>query len=200
LLGFTHSLPSPNNGWAESHFKRRQAWDETLIEFIRWHKSSSRKNIIWAGDLNVAPLDADLSHPSHYKRQVVKTAGQPPVAPENVGQPGCTSAERSRCESILAAGGLVDLYRHVHPATPASGSSNSKEKIDLFQPIFSWRGYRAGKHSGRGMRIDHFIGSEALAEHTEDVKIMGHGGDRIGFIGSDHCPMILYLKQIDASD
>jgi AP endonuclease 1 len=188
------NLGSPNNGWAESHFKRRQDWDENLKRFVSAYRSSE-KSLVWAGDLNIAPLDADLSHPSHYKRQVEKKVGEPAVAPENVGQPGCTPAERRRFHDILDTAGLVDLYRHVHPVPP----EDSKDKVDRFSSIFSWRGHRTGKHSGRGMRIDHFIGSEALTPRVEDVKILGHGGERIGFMGSDHCPMILYLKQAQTS-
>jgi AP endonuclease 1 len=138
----------------------------------------------------VAPLDADLSHAEHYKRQVMKGA-RPDE--EHVGQPGCTPAERAQFARILAAGDAVDLYRTLHPV-----SGDGSRKRELSEPLFSWRGGE-GKHYGRGMRIDHFVGSKALVERVETVRNLGSGSERDGFLGSDHCPVLLVLRPVEGT-
>lgn len=127
-------------------------------------------------------MDADLSHPAYYRKQ---TGGRYAdktsivVDPEYVGQPGCTDAERKRFEFICDVGELVDVYREMvgykHHTT------------------FSWRGHTTGKHAGRGMRIDHCLLSRTLVSSVKSVDINDHGKERHGFLGSDHCPLILKL-------
>lgn len=180
---------SPNNGWDIDDFARRKAWDECVRRFVQYYKSSGIA-LIWAGDLNIAPTDCDLSHPDYFKRQVKKPKfGQPresPPAAENVGQPGCTRAERERLGEILRSGGLIDFYRLSEKTSENSASSDDSK--------YSWRGSADGKYYGRGMRIDHFFGSESLADRVESVTITGNGIERKGFLGSDHCPVLLQLK------
>jgi exonuclease III len=147
--------------------------------------------IVRCGDLNVAPLDADLSHADHYKKQVASYKARRPDA-AHIGQPGCTPAERAQFARILAAGNAIDLYRMLHPPDSAVCTT------DASQPLFSWRG-GDGKHYGRGMRIDHFVGSQSFAERVEDARILGTGAERNGFLGSDHCPVILKIKASNCS-
>jgi exodeoxyribonuclease-3 len=56
--------------------------------------------LVIAGDMNVAPADADVYDPAAF-----------------VGSTHVTAEERGRLERILAEG-LVDAYRHVHPSDP----------------------------------------------------------------------------------
>lgn len=131
----------------------------------------------------MAPLDNDLSHPAHYKKQKggrnsgKLQASVARISEEDIGQPGCTPNERSRFQQILRDGDMVDAYREMTGTLDNSG--------------LTWRGQTTGKHAGRGMRIDHCIVSEALLESIDSVKITGHGFDRIGFLGSDHCPVVI---------
>ncbi len=162
----------PNNGWGDSHFERRRKWDEKVKSFM----SRAEKPVIWVGDLNVAPADIDLSHPTVY-RNATKVEKGAKLDPKNVGQPGCTDAERERFQEILDAGSLVDVYRTLYP-----------EKED-----FTWRGTTTGMHGGRGMRIDHCIASKKLAERISEVDIIGYGAERNGFMGSDHSPLLIKL-------
>ncbi|KAI0564693.1 Endonuclease/Exonuclease/phosphatase [Gracilaria domingensis] len=169
---------SPNNGWEEKHFQRRRAWDNQLKQFMARKRESGIK-VIWIGDLNVAPKDEDLSHPTYYRSQ---TKGSRDVlSPMDVGQPGCTDGERNRFAEILDSGDMVDAYRQL------VGDSTS---IRL-----SWRGHPTGKHGGRGMRIDHCIVSRELASKVASVEITGHGADRQGFLGSDHCPIVVCMLE-----
>lgn len=49
----------------------------------------------------------------------------------------------------------------------------------------------------QGMRIDYFLPSAALASRVAEVKVFGSGADREGFLGSDHCPVMLTLRATD---
>jgi exonuclease III len=43
------------------------------------------------------------------------------------------------------------------------------------------------------MRIDHLLVSEELMVRVADAQILGRGPEAKGFLGSDHCPMLLTL-------
>jgi exodeoxyribonuclease III len=178
---------SPNNGWKADSFARREAWDAEVKKVLA-HYRALGKDVLWLGDLNIAPLDADLSHPVFYKTARGGVGVKKPPA-EYVGQPGCTPGERKSFADILEAGGLVDLYREVHPAVTG---------VEVSEPVYSWRGSTPGKYSSRGMRIDHFIGPKSLVERVESVVVCGRGVDREGFLGSDHCPIALKLRPSSA--
>lgn len=132
---------------------------------------------------NIAPEDSDLSHPNDFRRQIgqelllkAKETGIP-VEKCNIGQPGCTDAERARFNSILEAGVLVDAFQQLH------GDLRSADYA------FSWRGT-----TGRGMRIDHCIASVELMPKIKSVSITGHGAQRVGFMGSDHSPVLIQIS------
>ena len=88
--------------------------------------------------------------------------------------------------------------------------------------LWTWRGSAgrdiaaSGRYYGKGMRIDHLLVSKLLTKQPEagpaeqpepaaaaatscfEVKIsaadiLGNGAERQGFLGSDHCPMLLVL-------
>ena len=44
------------------------------------------------------------------------------------------------------------------------------------------------------MRIDHCILSRKLMKRIEDFKITGHGEMRNGFLGSDHSPIVVNIR------
>ncbi|MDE3130220.1 MAG: exodeoxyribonuclease III [Acidobacteriota bacterium] len=112
-----------------------------------------------AGDFNVAPADADVYDPLAY-----------------VGATHVSAPERAGLEAIMAAGSLVDAYRHVH--------------ADEVQ--FTWWDYRAGNfHKNLGMRIDlALIG----AERADGLMACGIDRDfRKGFKPSDHAPLLVWM-------
>jgi exodeoxyribonuclease-3 len=61
--------------------------------------------VVIAGDMNVAPGDADVYDPAAF-------AAETHVTPD----------ERSRLQAVLDAGGLVDAYRALHPDRGAGGA------------------------------------------------------------------------------
>ena len=112
-----------------------------------------------------------------------------PADPDERGQPGFTLVERRRFNEILVAGGLADAFRHLHPTKKA----------------WTYMGHPGsnvpGKYRGRGMRIDHFVVSRALLPRVISVEIpsselsLQQQTQRVGFLGSDHAPILLRLAQ-----
>jgi exodeoxyribonuclease-3 len=115
--------------------------------------------LVVGGDFNVAPADLDVYDPAAF-------AGSTHVTPE----------ERSRVDAILAAGDLVDAYRHLHPG----------------EVQHTWWDYRQGHfHRGMGLRIDLLLAGDALAQ---SLVACGIARDyRKGSKPSDHAPLVAEL-------
>ena len=113
-----------------------------------------------AGDFNVAPSDIDVYDPEAF-----------------VGSTHVTPEERGRVEQIIAAGGLVDAYRALHP-----------DEVG-----YTWWDYRQGHfHRKMGLRIDLVLLSEALAPRLEHCGI--ERNYRKGSKPSDHAPLVARLQ------
>ncbi|PHJ22831.1 exonuclease iii ape [Cystoisospora suis] len=179
---------SPNNGGNKKSFERRRLWDERMKKFVQ----GVQKPLIWVGDLNCAPEDVDLSDPERFRSVIHEEPGEP-IDPDNIGQAGCTDAERRRFASILQAGDLVDAFRVLNPRKEPP-SLESAEYSWRGKPCWGGRGPRA-LFKGLGMRLDHVILSESLMKAVEDVRICGSGTQMRNFFGSDHCPVLLRLKE-----
>ena len=84
---------------------------------------------------------------------------------------------------LLGEGALVDAFR----------AKNSD--VDIDGPNFSYRGAAGdggrGRYYGKGMRIDHALVSVKLG--VAACELLGRGAERVGFMGSDHCPLRLVL-------
>ncbi len=108
-----------------------------------------------------------------------------PQDPLYRGQPGYTLIEQRRFGRILEEGRLIDAFRHMNP-TPCEND-------------FTWRGHgpEHARYYGRGMRIDYTIVSRDLLEMVRIVRavVLGRGIDMKNFYGSDHCPILLELKE-----
>lgn len=182
---------SPNNGFEMPKFERRRLFDEELQNFVTFIKDIKKKPLIWTGDLNIAPEDIDLSHPEELRR--MKKGNVPK---EHIGQPGCTDFERKNFQKILNAGDLVDAYRHFENLRIQKENNTYKPKRNINDNIYTWRcPFNVGKQYNKGMRIDHYIVSKNFLNNVEKIHIQGYGVDHINFYGSDHCPVILYLKE-----
>ncbi len=137
------------------------AWFEQKLAFLdaiaaRAAALRSGAPLVIAGDFNVTRDDRDVYDPAAF-----------------AGSTHVTADERSRLELILADGGLVDAYRHVHP--------------DAQQ--FTWWDYRQGHfHRGLGLRIDYILVSDSLAGGLAECAIARDF--RKGTKPSDHAPLI----------
>jgi exodeoxyribonuclease-3 len=115
--------------------------------------------LILCGDVNIAPEDADVYDPAAFRDSTHVTA-----------------EERSRLQSILERGGLVDAYRTLHPT----------------EQQFTWWDYRAGNfHKNLGLRIDLALVSAGLAQHLTACGI--DRNFRKGTKPSDHAPLLVRL-------
>ena len=176
---------SPNNGMTIASLARRRAWDAEVSAFLVDRPGrASGKPFAWVGDLNVAAAWEDVGPSPEWFRH---KNGQEATDESDRGQPGFTPNEQSRFQSICEAGGLVDAYRLLHPQPDWSVDS-------------TWRGTpgahgvpEAGRYYGKGMRIDYVLVDSATAPRVSHATVHGKGPDRAGFLGSDHCPLIVSL-------
>lgn len=87
---------------------------------------------------------------------------------------GFTDEEREKM-TILLENGYVDSFRYLNP-----------EVTD----IYSWWSYRfRAREKNAGWRIDYFIVSDRWKDKIEKAEI------RTQVMGSDHCPVVLELKE-----
>ena len=115
--------------------------------------------LVVAGDFNVAPADLDVYDPAAF-----------------VGSTHVTAKERARVEALLAAGELVDAFRHLHP-----------DEVG-----YTWWDYRQGHfHRKMGLRIDLVLVSQSLTAGLERVGI--ERNYRKGAKPSDHAPLVATL-------
>lgn len=93
----------------------------------------------------------------------------------NRGNAGFTDEERGRMTRLLKAG-FTDTFRHLYPDTTDR---------------YSWWSYMSKvRERNIGWRIDYFIVSNALIDNIEKAEIH----DQV--VGSDHCPVMLELKNV----
>lgn len=88
---------------------------------------------------------------------------------------GFSDEEREKF-SVLLENGFIDTFRYFYPE--AEGA-------------YSWWSYRfRAREKNAGWRIDYFLVSPQLKERLEDAVIYKD------VMGSDHCPVGLFLKEI----
>ncbi|KAF8561146.1 hypothetical protein P879_07483 [Paragonimus westermani] len=87
---------------------------------------------------------------------------------------GFTDEERSDFTQLLAEVNLVDTYRTLYP---------SRDKAYTF-----WNYRQGARPKNTGWRLDYFLVSKRLMDHVCDHEI------RCGILGSDHCPIVLYMN------
>ena len=153
---------------------RRVTWDAALLHFITRCRVRNRFVVVM-GDLNIAPTAADVSHPARFLRI-----------------PGFKPDERASFRQIVAAGDLVDAYRHLHPAvgTALTATDATDDNVNLVSRDFSWRGSVGFGRSA--MRLDHCFVSRELLPFVVACEVAGDAHMN-GFCGSDHCPVVVTM-------
>ena len=86
---------------------------------------------------------------------------------------GFTQEERD-CFTALLGDGYVDSFRHLYPT--------------LTDQYTYWSYMRNAREKNVGWRVDYFVLAKALVPNLVDSAI------RPKVVGSDHCPIALFLK------
>lgn len=76
---------------------RIESWDASLFKTLV-DLETKYKNVIWIGDINVAPTELDVSHPKVFARHA-----------------GFTQEERDSFAQFLQKSGWIDIWRYQHP-------------------------------------------------------------------------------------
>ncbi len=91
-----------------------------LKEYIE-NAYSQEKNILWCGDMNVAPLDIDVTNPEKKKRHV------------------CFHTEVKKAFHNVASLGFVDLFRKYYPNEPGKYTFFDYRVKDAVERKIGWR-------------------------------------------------------------
>lgn len=98
-------------------------------------------------------------------------------AKPNRGNSGFTDEERGKMTALLESG-FVDTFRHFYPDTEGA---------------YTWWSYMPKiRERNVGWRIDYFLASSRLIPNLLDAGI------DCNVLGSDHCPVVLKLKDMNA--
>lgn len=95
---------------------RINIWDPALFGALK-KLEDIYTNVIWIGDINVAPKEIDVSHPQKLKKHA-----------------GFTIEERTSYYSFINVHGWIDIWRYQHPNTVAysfKGYSKNSYKLRL---------------------------------------------------------------------
>ena len=172
----------PNNGSNEASFERRRQWEVELDSLLL---APRERPLVWIGDLNVAAGWHDVGpDPSWFRNQ----NGTDAAHPDDRGQPGFTANEQARFARTLERARMIDAYRCLWPEPD-------------WQRDVTWRGAPGvnipaeGRYYNKGMRIDYCI---VPREGVRVVRalVCGRGASREGFLGSDHCPLLVELDLV----
>ena len=146
----------------ETKFPAKRKFYSDLLEQLQQQHDPSQLVVV-LGDMNVAPLDADIGIGTDNAKRWLKT-GKCSFLPE----------EREWLKQ-LSDWGLVDTYRQHH--------ADSDDH-------FSWFDYRSRgfeREPRRGLRIDFILATQPLAEICRDADI--DYAIRAMEKPSDHCPV-----------
>lgn len=87
---------------------------------------------------------------------------------------GFSDEEREKMSKLLESG-FIDTFRYFYPELTGA---------------YSWWSYRFNaRKNNAGWRIDYFVVSKRLKDYLEDAEI------HKDTLGSDHCPVVLRLKE-----
>jgi len=206
----------PNNGTTEKSFERRREWDEMMLKFLKERQQvlvkcrQGERPMLWCGDFNVARDHRDGTHWEQQedgtiyefwtdpkKCSVGNQTSNSTLDPANVGIPSFTPAERKRFAEIMKEGGLIDVWRELHPTGVMDLNLKPWDR-----PDYTWRGHLAqgstytAKFQGKAQRLDYFLLTPPqMLQEVKTCEILGYGEKREGhFCGSDHCATFISMK------
>jgi AP endonuclease-1 len=133
----------PNSGIKLERLSERvNDWDKKMEACLRHVSDSTKKPIIWTGDLNVAERDYDRYFNDELGWNSMQEC------------PGFTPEERTSFRRILARMNMVDGFRHLYP--------NSSQVYSF------WSNRIHARDKNAGWRLSYFILSEPLVRWLID--------------------------------
>jgi len=163
---------------------RTKRWDPAVYKLLNHLKTM--KPVLWLGDLNIAPSEEDVTHPSEMKQYGGFTKEERENFSTFLSTPISTVTSTSTTTDMKSSDGKsphskkqwVDVFRHMYP--------NAVQ--------YTWRG-RIPKQNNktknnmirRQMRLDHMIASHDLVPHVRFIEIDSEPEL------SDHCPLVLQI-------
>jgi len=163
---------------SDLRIEARRLWDDAMCMEVSRENSQPIPRI-FMGDFNVTINDNEASDDPLF------WFGQGPQhLPDmgDIGYGGLTANERIRAQTWIEKGDLMDPYTQTHSS------------LRQPQSEFTWRG--RGNFFSKGARFDHFF-IDSTIQISGGVKqswIVNNGTDPAGFMGSDHCPIMLSLE------
>lgn len=150
-------------GGIEQKLRRKLAWLDALGQHLRERKTNDVPAIL-CGDFNITPKNIDSYH--HWEG-----------SKEGKYSPGFREDERSRIQSLLAAG-WFDLVRD----------------LNLDERVFSWWYSREYYFDDKGLRLDLVLGNAAVVRRLQAARVdRGYYAERGKAGKPDHAPVIVDL-------
>lgn len=136
-------FPQGESRQHDTKFPAKQKFYQDLLHYIQ--QDLPCENLVIMGDMNISPTDLDIGIGEESRKRWLRT-GKCSFLPE----------ERQWYQALYNEG-LVDTFRHLNP-----------EADDKF----SWFDYRSkGFDDNRGLRIDHILANQALAQRCVNAGI-----------------------------
>lgn len=104
----------------DDRYKYKLQFFNRLKEYIE-NTYARQKNILWCGDMNVAPLDIDVTNPGKKKRHV------------------CFHTDVKKAFHNVASLGFVDLFRKYYPDEPGKYTFFDYRVKDSVERNIGWR-------------------------------------------------------------
>jgi exodeoxyribonuclease III len=164
------SVYVPNSQRGLPRLGLRLRWDTVFRSYVQ--ELSSRKPVVFCGDMNVAHQEIDIARPE-----------------ANRMNPGFTDRERRSFGRLLAGHPAVRSAR----LAPAAADGAFIDTFRLLHPDaadrYSWWSYATrARERNIGWRIDYVCVSPPLAPRLREAFILD------GIQGSDHCPVGAVLE------
>jgi exodeoxyribonuclease III len=152
--------------YVPAHLERREHYETGKLAFLEAVASQACRDhyhpLLITGDFNVAPSDRDVYEPTWLE-----------------GSSHTATAERVQLRQILREGGLLDVYRHLHPQEHGYTCWDQRD------------GHYARDY---GLRIDLALASSRLAEHITRCEVKH--AYRQGRRPSNHAPLEIELQGV----
>ena len=163
------------SGYTKSKIDLKSNFDNLLEAHLKKVESEKGdKQLILAGDLNVAPRDIDAHKNAFRHMREQKETG------ETTFDPGCSPKEREAYKRFCGVFEGINAFEALHPGEKGQ----------------TWRNIGVDRYGSKeeGQRIDHFIVNKTFLARTDSLRAekvrVG-----VGLGSSDHWPLVLSFQK-----